>query len=72
MAARLKRSCDPPHITLQQRGRRVGTDDAERPVPRRRNDEVIAMFALFAALPPLPSPRRASLLARLARRLRRG
>jgi hypothetical protein len=30
------------------------------------------MFALFAALPPLPAPRRASLLARLARRLRRG
>jgi hypothetical protein len=53
-------------------GATSGPEEAERPVPRRRNDEVIAMFALFAALPALPSPRRASLLARLARRLRRG
>ncbi len=30
------------------------------------------MFALFAVLPPLPAPRRASLPARLARRFRRG
>lgn len=72
MAARLKRSCDTPHITLHQRGRKVGTEEAERPVPRRRNHEVTPMFALFAALPPLPSLRRASLLTRLARRLRRG
>lgn len=29
------------------------------------------MFALFATLPPLPSPRRAGLIERLARRFRR-
>lgn len=29
------------------------------------------MFALFAALPPMPTPRRDSLLVRLARRFRR-
>ncbi|WP_439578066.1 hypothetical protein [Elioraea sp.] len=33
--------------------------------------EVTVMLALFATLPPLPRPRRASLLARLARRFRR-
>ncbi len=41
-------------------------------MPRRRNTEVTVMFALFATLPPPPAPRRASLLARLARRFRRG
>lgn len=39
--------------------------------PLRPVDEVTVMFALFAALPPMPAPRRASLLARLARRFRR-
>lgn len=34
------------------------------------DQEVTVMFALFATLPLPPAPRRASLLARLARRLR--